>query len=126
MASTEKTYKYHMQIQEDEAPPPPSSPPPATNAYKEVLKPVNTEQTKSAGAVKANLTQQFNSPSSHSQVQLTWLHSNIEFLYIESINFIGKLEWTIQFQNYYCKMNYFFWFGVFLEGGGGLMIQYYN
>nr|XP_022319864.1 putative pyridoxal-dependent decarboxylase domain-containing protein 2 isoform X1 [Crassostrea virginica] len=67
MASTEKTYKYHMQVQEDEAPPPPSSPPPATNAYKEVLKPVNTQQTKSAGAVKANLTQQFNSPSSHSQ-----------------------------------------------------------
>lgn len=69
MASTEKTYKYHMQIQEDDAPPP-SSPSPSlpVNTYKEVLKPVKS-QTKSAGAVKANLTEQFNSPSSSTQVQ---------------------------------------------------------
>eukprot|EP00105_Crassostrea_gigas_P024846 XP_011445238.1 PREDICTED: putative pyridoxal-dependent decarboxylase domain-containing protein 2 isoform X3 [Crassostrea gigas] len=67
MASTEKTYKYHMQIQEDDAPPP-SSPSPShpVNTYKEVLKPVKS-QTKSAGAVKANLTEQFNSPSSSTQ-----------------------------------------------------------
>lgn len=64
MASTEKTYKYHMQIQEDEAPPPASpSPNQPMNSYKDALKPVKI-QTKSAGDVKANLTQQFNSPSS--------------------------------------------------------------
>lgn len=72
MASTEKTYKYHMQIQEDDAPPPssPSSSHPV-NTYKEVLKPVKS-QTKSAGAVKANLTEQFNSPSSRTKVQHSW------------------------------------------------------
>jgi hypothetical protein len=62
MASTEKTYKYHMQVQEDDAAPPPTSPSPnqSLNSYKDVLQPVKI-QTKSAGAVKANLTQQFNS-----------------------------------------------------------------
>ncbi|XP_061167999.1 putative pyridoxal-dependent decarboxylase domain-containing protein 2 isoform X2 [Saccostrea echinata] len=40
MASTEKTYKYHMQVQEDDAPPPVSpSANQSPNSFKDVLKP---------------------------------------------------------------------------------------
>lgn len=65
--STETTYKYHMQVQED-APAQSPSPRSKEMSYKSNLKPVSPG-TKSAAEVKADLTHTFNEPSSPSTQQ---------------------------------------------------------
>ncbi|XP_048764504.2 putative pyridoxal-dependent decarboxylase domain-containing protein 2 isoform X2 [Ostrea edulis] len=65
MASTEKTYKYHMQIQEDEAPPPASpSPNQPMNSYKDALKPSSTPSSPQpdTNSMKAQSTDNQQSP----------------------------------------------------------------